>query len=278
MNFKALIISTSILSCLISGCTFQRLTSALDAQKKIDENNKKATDEIEKELQESQKKTDDLLAKMKKDMEAGGQPGSIELSGAVIKGDSSIDDRITMYTEGGKGKDGTKVPVIINKHSAISEKDKKINLSKLTEDKTLIAVGCDEKLVHGYAQEKSLEVKQLPPYENKKDNITYIVTANTIILCEIKEFERDFISLISDELILSNFQFSHYSAFGGLTINTNKLLLLGKNQIAARAADSSMTILPGPDIFLNVEKEVSSGQDGKLLLATYGSNYKEDKK
>lgn len=235
--------------------------------------------DLDKKIQEDNKKNQDLqntLNLLKKSTEQGGQPGNVKISGVIVKDNSKIDIRISLFSKSGVGKDGTE-PVVGDKFKpAMSSKIEKLDISNLVEDKSLVTVGCNEKLTDDFAKERALEVQKIPQ-PLTKDVMT--IQAKTVVLCgKLDDVKFPYLTISADELILNSVDYIQ-SSFGGFTnLNTNKLVLMGKNQIQSKGVDTAMTVPMAPSIELNVVKEISSDEEGQLLIIAIGSNYKADEK
>lgn len=230
--------------------------------------------DFDKKLEEDNKNRQAELEQLTLSFSQGGQPGLITISGIIVDGNSKTDVRISVNAVSGKSKDGTTPAVGNTFKPVLSSTIEKLDLSKQSEDKTLLAVGCDEKIVAEMAKERSLDIQVF----KKPENTVLAVSAKTILLCgDLKDFHPyQFTQVDADELILSNLNFIHIGMLGGLTFNTNKLLLIGSNKIESNGIDLSFTASMTPTLDLRVAKEISSTDDGKLLLSSTGSNYKED--
>lgn len=231
--------------------------------------------DFDKIAAENEKKMDDIMAPIRKSMEQGGQPGIISVSGVVVN-DGKTDYRISTVVRGGIGKDGTENPVADSSKPVLSSKNENINISELSEDKSLISLGCDEKVVSLYAKERSLEVQKLPSPITED---VMIISAKTIVLCgKMNEIKYQLLTFNADEMILDQVDYKLQSMLGHLQFNANKIFLSGSSILATKGIDSSMTIIQPASITLNVLKEISSSEDGKLMLMSTGSNYEADKK
>ena len=237
--------------------------------------NTKNPDEINKDLQKKfdkdNKKNDEMIDELKKSMEQGGQPGKIKVSGIIVNENSKTDDRITLVVKGGLRKDGTEAKIGKDYQPVLSVTNEKIDLSIITEQKNLVAVGCDENTVIDFAKERQLEIQNLPAPITKD---VMILNAKTVVLCgNLENLKYEFLTVQSDELILDSADFTQVGMIGSTTFNTNKLVLLGSNKIATQGTISSVAMDLAPALELNVMKEISSNEDGKLLIMSTGSLY-----
>lgn len=235
-----------------------------------------ANKDLQKQLDEDNKKNQDTVDQVKNSMEQGGQPGNIKVSGIIVKDDAKTDVRITVLAKTGLGKDGTEAKLNDTYKPALATKIEKMDLGKLIEDKSLIAVGCDEKMVSDIAKERSLEVQKVPA-PIAKDLI--VVQAKTVLLCgNLDDLKYQYVTVSADELILNGVDYTQTGFIGWTNLNTNKLVLVGSNSIQTKGVDTSMVVAISPSIELKVAKEISSDEDGKLLIIATGSNYKADAK
>lgn len=235
--------------------------------------------DLDKKIQEDNKKNLEIqntLNQVKKSMEQGGQPGYIRISGVIVKDDASIDMRISLFSKSGVGKDGTEPAVGEKFKPTMSSTIEKLDISKLIEDKSLVAVGCNEKLTNDFAKERALEVQKIPQ-PLTKDVMT--IQANTVVLCgNLEDIKFAYLTVSANELILNSVDYVQKN-FGGFTnLNANKLVLMGKSQIQSKGIDTSMIVPMAPTIELNVVKEISSDEDGRLLIVAIGSNYNAEAK
>jgi len=232
--------------------------------------------DIEKQLAEDKKKNEDLVNSVKVSFEQGGQPGVIKVAGVMVKEDSKTDARITVVSKGGIGKDGTEAPVGAKNKPTFNSKADDMKLESFNEKKNLIALGCDEQLTADFAAKRSLEVEPVPAPVTKD---LMSISAKTIVLCgKMGDIRYSYIDFSADELILDQVDFTQTAISGWINFNTNKLVLLGANQLMVRGIPLSLTVSLAPSIEFNVLKEISSNEDGKLLLSAIGSNYEEEKK
>lgn len=227
--------------------------------------------DLKKKLDEDKKKNDDLIDKLKKSMEQGGQPGKVKVAGVIVKDNSKTDVRITVVVKGGVGKDGTEAKIGNDYQPVLSSTNEKVDLSKITEQKNLIAVGCDEKIVSDFSTERQLEAQNLPTPITKD---VMIITAKTVVLCgKLETLKYEFLTIQADELILDSVDFTQVGSTGSSTLNANKLVLMGSSKITTKGINSSMTLVLTPSLEFNVMKEISSNNDGKLLIMSSGSDY-----
>ncbi len=230
--------------------------------------------ELEKQWDDDKKKNDELLEKLQKSLEQGGQPASIKVSGIIVKDDRETDVRISIISKGGIGKDGTQAIIADSNKPVLSSKNEKLQISKLNELKTLISLGCDPKMVVKVAKERSLKIERIsePSMENLRS-----IFASTILLCGDMEkisapsLTGQYFVFLSDELILNKVDYSLIYSSGLLSFNTNKLVLIGSNKLATKGADHNLT----PFLELNVLKEITSDEKGKLILMSTGGDYKK---
>lgn len=239
---------------------------------------KKTDDEIQKIMDENDRKIDEIIAKHSL-LDAGGQPGSIKVTGVVVKEDgTTTDERITVQVKTGTGKDGTAPALGEKSQPVLSPKNEKLELTTESEDKSLISLGCDEKLVAEMAKERSLEIKAVPAPQGKS---LLHISANTVVLCKKMDDVANkyaYLTIYADELILDQVDYVQDSAIGFTIFNANKLLLLGSSTVATKGIDASMVLSLVSSLEFNILKEISSNEDGKLLLMSTGANYIPEKK
>lgn len=227
----------------------------------FDKDLKKMTDEHQRNLDE-----------MTKPLEAGGQPGSIKISGVIVKDDSQVDDRITVIAKGGLGKNGVEAPVIETRRPLLASKSERTDLSGLAQKNSLVAFGCKASDVTAFAEQNALVVSEAsaPLAEN-----VMFISAKAVLLCgKVEALQYDFLTIDADELLLDRVDLAHFALSGSIKISTNKLLLSGSNVISTRGLDTAFPLSLVSSIELNVLQEISSNEDGKLLLKSTGASYK----
>ncbi len=232
--------------------------------------------EDNKKTEEENKKTEDDLTQLTSWLIQGGQPGLITVSGIIVDADTKMDDRISVKSISGKGKDGTTPAVLSSFKPVFITKIQKLDLAQQSKDGTLLALGCEEKVTAQMAKERNLQIQEF----KKSENTVMAVSAKVIMLCgDAKDIQGyQFIQVDADELVLMNVNLIHLGMLGGLTFNMNKLMLIGANKIESNGYDLSFTASMTPTIDLKVAQEISSADNGTLLLSSTGSNYKEDEK
>lgn len=229
--------------------------------------------DIEVKIQADQKKNDELIKLIEKSFGDGGQPGNIKISGAIVKDNALLDQRITATAKGGIGKDNVEQPVLEKYKVQLSSRVGEIDLSKLTLDVSLMSAGCDQEKVLKFAAERSLEIKKIPASVTKD---VRIIQANTVILCgNLEEIKLPYLSIEADAIILDGVDYNYVNSMGWINLNANKLTLIGSNKIRTRGLDSNMVLLISPSIELNVVAEISSQDEGKLAISSVGGSYKK---
>lgn len=232
--------------------------------------------DLEKKLAEDRKKNDDFLNTISKSLEQGGQPVSLKVSGIIVDENSKTDLRITVLSKGGLGKDGTEAPIAKENKPVLASKNETLDLSKMNQGKSLISLGCDAKVASDLAQERSLEVQNIPAPITAD---IMIISAKTIVLCgKMDGIEYQYLTFNADELILNQANYSQATVNSLTQFNANKLLLLGASTLTTKRIDRSTRVSPFVSLELNVLKEIDSNADGKVLLMSIGADYKADSK
>lgn len=222
------------------------------------------------------------IDKIKFDIDAmtsqGGQPGQIRVSGAPVSENNLVESRVSVTANTGIGKDGKEYFVGKLYLPVFEALDPKLDLTSQEKSNSLIAVGCNPEYVNNYAQVKSLVVEQLtaPIIESMRS-----LSANTVILCGSDLSELNLTSMLTisaNEIILDSVEFTKTGINGFFNLATNSLVLIGSNTISSRGPDSSLAVFSGPSMSLQVVKEVTGSEDGKLALKAFGGNYKAEEK
>ena len=232
--------------------------------------------DLEKQWDEDKRKNDELLESLKKSLEQGGQPGSIKVSGIIVKDNQETDVRITVVSKAGIGKDGTQPPILDSIKPVFSSKTE-VEITKISELKTLISLGCDAKTAAKIAKERSLKIEQIP---SPSSDVSLGVVAKVILLCKdldkvsVPSLTEQFLIFIADEVILDKVDYTLTKMTGSISLHTNKLMLKGPSKLATKGTLTGVA----PIIQLSVAKEISSDQNGKILLMSTGADYKADVK
>ncbi|MBT4762740.1 MAG: hypothetical protein HOO06_13665 [Bdellovibrionaceae bacterium] len=237
--------------------------SVRDANRSIDESKKKADDAV-KEAEKAGQATKDITA-------SGGQPGSIAISGEIVKDESKaidgLDPRVFLDVATGKGWRGSN-PVltasIILKGSLALEQKKQLNELKLGQ---FLNFGCDL----SNNQVNGLTEKPLEPLVVTGSTSVQIVSAENIFVCDASLLQGQFLSLVSKRLFLSSMQIV-ITGLGQLSVIAESLSLEGQNLIKLEGEDGSATLLSGPSLNMNVKKLTGTGN---LKINSNGSNYVE---
>lgn len=233
-----------------------------------DETNRRM-DEI---LEESKRKNEEISKDIKININDGGQPGAITISGVVVSADNKLDTHISTTSIAGIGKNG-KAPEVAEGYKLVlkqkAETDKELSFG---DDKFIVSIGCDQSLIADYAKKNNLEIKALSA--TVKDMVV-IISANTLALCGNLEQlpPQPFKAFSSDHLILDGVDYTHVNNIGSLSFSTNRLTLIEENKITTKGKPTSMTILSGSSISLSVAKEFTPQAGGKLSLVSIGSDY-----
>lgn len=232
-------------------------------------------DKVKAQIEVDLQKNEAAMQRTKDLMTIGGQPGAISMTGVVVKDNAQLDSRIHLISKSGIGKDGTQSVVADKNKPVLSSVGKKVGLTKEVQEKTLIAVGCDQKTTLQLANERSLKVKK---WIADKNTTSILVVTNTLLLCnKLDDIKYENLTFMSDELILNSVDYHQGGFYGKISLSTNRLVLIGSNQIKTGMADSSMILPVGPPaIELNVMKEIDSDEDGQLLISSVGASYKEE--
>lgn len=234
------------------------------------------TKDLQRQVDESKKQNDDLEKRLFKEFRTGGQPGQIKVSGIVVKDNTKVDIRITVLAQGGMGEDRTYAPVKSDYQPVFSDKTEAVDLSKVTSQKNLIAVGCDDKFVGDYSKDQDLEIQGLPAHDSQ-DLMQRIMTvaAKKVILCgNVDDLKYSFLTITADELILKSAELTQVGVIGSMSFSANKLVLIGANTIRTVGENSSLAAFSNSQpISLNVLSEIHSSEDGKLLIMSLGGHY-----
>lgn len=264
-NFNLLLILSLAFSLSLTACN--------DSSKKT----KKNLENLNKELEEDKNTTLQIVQSLMENFEKGGQPGLIKISGVIVKDNSEADIRISILSSAGIGKNGVQAKVDQKSQPVLSSTVEKIDLSEVSQKTNLVSLGCDKQYASDLAKERNLEV------QNTLESLTkdvLSISAKTVVLCgNLESIQYPFLLIDSDELILNKVDYSVIiTSPGSISLNTNKITLLGDNKITTKSVDTST---PGlgtvSSLTLNVLNEIQSNEDGKLQLISTGSSYKEKK-
>ena len=246
-----------VVMTLLSACSIKTDTKAKDdVLKNIEENNKRNQDDL-----------DDILNNPL--LVAGGQPGKISVSGIVAQEDANkiiLDERISVSQVPGKSSSDVVTTQISKDNIAVvnSKFDAK-SLEKLSTDTTFVNLNCkqlDSSLVNGLT-----EAPSKPPSDG-----VLVISANTVLLCNDVQFQSLLSSFSADHLILVDVDSTLVGSNGGsISMNANKLTIIGKNKISTKGSDASgIMTLSAASIDLRVSKEING--NGSLQLISMGGN------
>jgi hypothetical protein len=197
----------------------------------------------------------------------GGQPGNVTLTGALVDHSSSElkpIDQIKIEKEAGISWRGVRAS--LKEPSPIFKSDlsdtEKLDLVNLKSDKYWINVGCRD-LTHMPGQE-DLELAEIDPKSP-------ILSAKSVIVCDPSMLTATLISINAELVVFHEMKVSIRAAVTQfLFIKASNLRLEGSNSIHAEGIDSTVTALPGPEIFLAAE---SLSGTGNLKIDVHGGNY-----
>jgi len=204
-------------------------------------------------------------------MTEGGQPGDIQISGAIVEDRESkpqLDERVSIVARGGIGISGAEAPIDSSYQPQLSTRLDAKSQFKLPSDHSIISVGCDPETMGRHSQ--SLTVKQ--PIKNK-DDITVHIDASTVLLCGKIDFEYQFVAVNADRLILIDMDYSQSGILNVTRFSTNHLVMIGVNKITSKAADLDDTRFPGPILALEVAQEFQPEPGSKMEIVSVGSRY-----
>jgi hypothetical protein len=258
MDYKIILnISLIVTMTLMSACSVKTDTkTTTDVTKKIEEDNKRNQDDIDNIL------NNPLFM-------AGGQPGKISVFGIVALEEADkivLDERISVSQVPGKSSSDIVTTQISKDNMAvISTKFNTKSLEKLSADKTFVNLNCkqlDSSLVDGLTEVSSKPLS---------DGI-FVISANTIVICKDLQFQSLTNSFSADHLVLVDVDSSLVGSNGGsISMNANKLTVVGKNKISTKGSDASgIMTLSAASIDLKVSKEIDG--DGSLQLFSEGGN------
>ena len=230
---------------------------------------------LEPDFQKQKTQNDLQIKQIQSALTTGGQPGLIKASGALVIDDSKTDSRVTIQVKTGVSQDGSQ-PQLINKfkpklNSAI---EPKFDMTKLSQLKTLISIGCNDKVALFFANQNGLEVQTIAELNEKTESP---LQASLILMCKnIDSSKAPNISLVADQIIFSNLDLKLTGMVGQISIIANKLSLLGSNSIKSKGLDSDMVVTLAPSIDINIINEISSDKTGNLIILSTGASYLMD--
>lgn len=205
-------------------------------------------------------------------LSAGGQPGKLKLSGALVLDESTLDPRLTIVQSPGRGWSGEYPEIDMD--SLILET--KVNETLLMEtqvleaEKTFINVGCDTAEFTEVAdlQEKAIETKEIEEYGSPT---LAKLRANLIIICDAAPLTDLKVSILADKLILKKMNLTiSGDLLKSVQITTNELELRSANLITTLAQDKELTVLAAPSV--TIAATTLTGE-GSLIIESHGANY-----
>lgn len=201
---------------------------------------------------------------------AGGQPGKVSISGALVvfdqdKQSATLKDGISSTFTPGKGKDGKLTEVDEKEQLMLFPSQSDTALASVESLTTFINLGCKEdqidKAITNGLTEAQPEVKGT---ESAKATAKVVFVCGDIALKSISSVIK------AHELILNNSHLLAKQEVGSVDIGANKLVLVGQNKITVAGVDKAAEVTEGPSLTLNVTKEVSG--EGSLAIASTGAN------
>lgn len=207
-------------------------------------------------------------------LKSGGQPGTIILNGAVVKNDSTLNERISIEQSVGKSEIETKqseksMPKL---NSELKRKDD----YKPSELGTYLNVGCDLKddsRIEGMKEQKN------KPNEFGITDVfgTGSAMVDKIFVCGKVEVFEAVVFLNANEIYFKDAEIKKENQIGVIDITTNTLVLEGENIISTSGVSgSAASFLSAADIKLNVYDSLSGA--GVLKLTSVGADYMKDPK
>jgi hypothetical protein len=202
---------------------------------------------------------------------AGGQPGKITVSGALVARDEqknalSLKANVSMNVVGGKAQDG-KVAEVDEDHQpflVISQSDS--SLTSLGSQKTYMVVGCsDDQVENSYTN--GLEKKATPDLKNAT---SVDLSAKVVFVCGEVKTGAIATVLKADQLILNNVSIDNTVTAGALDVGANTLVLIGQNKVSTTGVDVAGSVSEAASLSANVTKEISG--DGSLAIVSQGGN------
>ncbi|QLY24927.1 hypothetical protein [Bdellovibrio sp. KM01] len=231
---------------------------------------KSPTEDLDKAIAKSQRDLDAILY-------GGGQPGKINVSGVAVKDESGymlLDKRINISQTGGMGARGVGVAVVGEKNKPVfspNVKEKSAQLASAHAGLTsegYINLGCE-----------NLTAEDVQGLEEKivdMSTSTYgFFAAKKVFICGEQNKSGLSLSIIAEQLVLKDIRMTLVGLAGSISIETQKLELVGSNLIGTTALSSEGFGMDAPDIDLAVEKELSGS--GNLSLISIGGAVVEKK-
>jgi len=270
------IVGTLGLFVSLSACS--GVKGADDSQARIDQSIRQSIDQTVAQAKLDSAKTGQQnssvtdVDKTKDVASAGGQPGAISVSGALVIHQNSkleLDNHISTATQAGLSWRGSR-PLVESSafilKAALSDATKgEIEKQKL--DRSFINIGCNKLLVGRLTAD--LEEKNLPAISVDIE----ILEAHSIFICDASRLSSSLISITGATVILSKVTLELVGTVAqrGLSIVADELQIEGENTISSDGVDGEITIVDGPNISIGANKVAG---EGALKLLASGANYK----
>ena len=249
-----------------------------DAQKSIDAANnsvKQLKKDTDKDADDAKKIADDA----NKDSVAvldltssGGQPGDVSLFGALLSDEVTLDPKVSVILNAGKGWKGLRPEVkkdILTLKANLTEGFSQ-EQDKLKVDKTFVNMGCD------LSTRTDLKDLQEQPANTDKASTAAVIKANTVLICGTNPISIKMTFITAKTVVMSGVQQSSVGALSTtMSISAGELIVDGENRFSLNGIDDSSTVFQGPSLSIGAEKFSGSG---KLQILSEGSNYKVDAK
>lgn len=199
--------------------------------------------------------------------EQGGQPGTITIQGAVVDKDGRLNSLISVKADAGKGLDGKRPAVDESSKPVIKVKTEMKELTNQLADKTIVAIGeCNSEMVQRIANESGFKV--VPFVEAKADEVTQVVSANSVILCGKISFKKSLVAISAANLVLTNVSWDIVGDLALASLQAEKLILSDNNRITLTAKPGSII---APSFTLNVRGEFLPATGARLDIESLGS-------
>lgn len=201
--------------------------------------------------------------------ESGGQPGLISVYGVIAKNKG---EGLKISLETGTGKNGEKAPLADASKERVSETLPE-NLPAGPSEAELAKVyafGCSPEQVELYLGRKA----DNDDLKNKGGGAQIAINAGRVAFCGPTAPEADVrLTIKAQELILDGANVVLANT-AGLTLQAEKLTVIGSNVFATVAMDSDDTSKTGGPLTLVVTKEVEFKDQASLTLSAKGSSFK----
>lgn len=205
---------------------------------------------------------------------SGGQPGRIDVSGAIVKNDLVLDSHIITKASVGFG-DGPidlEVEDVFLPFLSTDWNSYFLSMNSHAQKNTILAIGCEDERVTEYAKEHGLELAT----QKNLSNSLVVVSANTVMICgKVEQLSAGSLDFVADRLILDHVELLHEgrSSSHHLSFNANQLELIGESKITARGFDSKK---PGsewsPNFGFHIKNEIGPKSKGRVTLISIGAS------